>query len=230
MAKTKHATHSWKDIRSVLTKASHRDLLSLVGDLYALRKENQNFLYARFIKDGDTLVPFKEAIEQYVSPAEPWKHPVKLSLARKAISDYRKAVGDPEGLAELMLYYAECGVSFTLDFGDIDEPFYNSVVGVFFDGLKMLKRCEPDIVGKLLPRFVNAVQKQMAWVGGSTTAFLTPWSRIFLTNARKGFPLDHRVEMSGYSRFGLRRPLLHRLLPLYPQLRTWVAPQANVSV
>ena len=55
MAKTKYATHSWKDIRSVWTKASHKDLLSLVGDLYALRKENQNFLHARFIEDGDTL-------------------------------------------------------------------------------------------------------------------------------------------------------------------------------
>jgi hypothetical protein len=165
MAKTKHATHSWKDIRSVLTEASHKDLLSLVGDLYALRKENQNFLHARFIKNGDALAPYKETIEQYVSPAEPWKHPVRLSLARKAISDYRKAAGDPAGLAELMLCYTECGVSFALDFGDIDEPFYNSVVGVFFDGLKTLKQCEPDIVGKLLPRFVDVFQKTdgMGW-------------------------------------------------------------------
>ena len=165
MAKTKYATHSWKNIRSVLTGASHKDLLNLVGDLYALRKENQNFLHARFIKDGDTLAPYKDAIEQYVSPVEPWKQPVKLSLARKAISDYRKAAGDPEGLAELMLFYAECGVNYTLDFGDIDEPFYNSVVGVFFDGLKTLRRCDPDIVGKLLPRFVIAVQKtdSMGW-------------------------------------------------------------------
>ena len=148
-----------------MTKASRKDLLSLVGDLYTLRKENQNFLHARFIKDKNTLSPYKDAIEQYVSPVEPWKQPVKLSLARKAISDYRKAAGDPEGLAELMLFYAECGVNFTIEFGDIDEPFYNSVESMFSDGLKTLKRCEPDIVRKLLPRFVNAVQstKGMGW-------------------------------------------------------------------
>ena len=165
MAKRKSTIYSWKNIRSVLTEASHRDLLRLVGDLYALRKENQIFLHARFIKDGDALAPYKESIEQYVSPADPWKHPVMLSLARKTIGDYRKAVGDPEGLAELMLFYAECGVNFTLDFGDIDEPFYSSVEGVFFDGLKTLKRCEPEIVCNLLPRFVNAVQKTdgMGW-------------------------------------------------------------------
>ncbi len=158
MARTKRTTLSWRNIRSVLKDASRRELLSLVGDLYRLRTGNQDFLNARFIKDSYTLVPYKNAIEQYVSPAEPWKHPVKLSLARKAISDYRKAIGDPEGLAELMLFYAECGVSFTLEFGDIDEPFYDSVNRVFADGLKTLKRCGPDSVGKLLPRFQNVVR------------------------------------------------------------------------
>jgi hypothetical protein len=141
MARKKQPARSWKDIRAVLNKAGHKDLMKLVGDLYTLRKENQDFLHARFLKDASTLVPYKETIEHYISPAEPWKNPVKLSLARKAISDYRKAVGDPEGLAELMLIFAECGVSFTLEFGDIDEAFYNSVVSVFSDGLMMLNLC-----------------------------------------------------------------------------------------
>ena len=156
MARKKQTSSSWKDVRAVLNKASHKDLLGLVGDLYALRKENQDFLHTRFLKGDDALVPYKETIEQYISPAEPWKHPIRISLARKAISDYRKAVGDSQGLAELMLFYAECGVNFTLDFGDIDEDFYYSVECVFFDGLKMLKRCGPDVVDKLLPRFRDA--------------------------------------------------------------------------
>ena len=179
MARAKHATHSWKDIRSVLTKASHRDLLSLVGELYALRTENKNFLNARFVRDDNTLAPYKEIIAQYVSPAEPWKHPVKLSLARKAISDYRKAIGDPEGLAELMLFYAECGVNFTREFGDIDEPFYSSVEGVFSDGLKTLNRCEPNIIAKLLPRFVNAVQATDGMGWGFHDAFVDALESYF---------------------------------------------------
>ncbi len=93
------------------------------------------------------------------------KNPVKISLARKAISDYRKAVGDPHGLAELMLFYVECGVSFTLEFGDIDEPFYNSVVRVFSDGMRMLNQCDRDVIDKLLPRFADAVNStaEMGW-------------------------------------------------------------------
>ncbi len=179
VAKTKHAAHSWMDIRSVLTKGSHKDLLNLVGDLYALRKENQDFLHARFIGGGNTLAPYKKSIEQYISPAEPWKHPVRLSLARKAISDYRKAVGDPEGLAELMLFYAECGVNFTLEFGDIDEPYYNSVERVFSDGLKTLQRCAPSVIGKLLPRFVNAVQSTNGMGWGFHEGFLDALDAYF---------------------------------------------------
>ena len=132
-------------------------MLKLVGDLYALRKENQDFLRARFLKDASTLVPYRETIEHCISPAEPWKSPVSISRARRAISDYRKALGDPEGLAELMLFYVECGVSFTIEFEDIDEAFYYSVVRVFSDGMKMLNRCDQDAIYKLLPRFERAV-------------------------------------------------------------------------
>lgn len=165
MARKEQPDHSWRNVRAILKKADHNDLLKLVGDLYALRKENQNFLHARFLRDAGTLVPYKERIEHYISPAEPWKTPVKLSLGRKAISDYRKAVGDPEGLTELMLFYVECGVNFTREFGDIDEAFYASVISVFSDGMKMLNRCEEGVVRKLLPRFEEVIDStaDMGW-------------------------------------------------------------------
>ena len=63
MASKKQPARSWKDIRAVLNKADHKDLIKLVGDMYALRKENQDFLHARFLKDASTLGPYKENIE-----------------------------------------------------------------------------------------------------------------------------------------------------------------------
>ncbi len=165
MARKVQSRRSWRHIRAILNKADHKDLVKLVGDLYELRKENQDFLHTRFLRDVSSLAPYKETIEHYISPAEPWKNPVRISLARKVISDYRKAVGDPEGLAELMLFYVECGVSFTLEFGDIDEAFYRSVVSVFSDGMKMLNQCEADVISRLLPRFEVAVHStaDMGW-------------------------------------------------------------------
>ena len=165
MAKKEKPANSWRDIRAILSKADDSEVLKLVGELYALRKENQDFLHARYLKDADILVPYKETIARYISPAEPWKNPVKTSLARKAISDYRKAVGDPEKLTELMLFYVECGVGHILDWDDNDDAMQNSIFRVFAEGMETLDRCEKDVAGKLLPRFEAVVQStaNMNW-------------------------------------------------------------------
>jgi hypothetical protein len=53
--------------------------------------------------------------------------PIQISKAKKSISSYSKAVGNPRGEAELMTYFVEYGNRFTVDFGDIDETFYNAL-------------------------------------------------------------------------------------------------------
>ncbi len=165
MAEKMTSAHSWKDIRAVLSKADNKDVLKLVGELYALRKENLEFLHARYLKDDRALGPYKETIAQSISPAEPWKTLVKISQARKAISDYRKAAGDPENLADLMLFYVECGVTYIQEWEDADEAFYSSLVSVFTDGMEMLDRCDQNAIRRLLPRFEEAVQStaEMIW-------------------------------------------------------------------
>ncbi len=64
---------------------------------------------------------------------------LRLKDARKVISDFKKLEPDPESLADVMLYYVECGVQFTNDFGDIDEPFYNSIAGMFSNTAKFIQ-------------------------------------------------------------------------------------------
>lgn len=161
----KSTARSWKDIRAVLRKTDSNEVLKLVGELYGLHKENRDFLHARYLNDADALAPYKETIARHLSPAEPWKNPVKISQARKAISDYRKAVGDPENLAELMLYYVECGIGYIQEWEDVEDAYYQSIFRVFTDGIDMLHRCDQDVVQRLLPRFEAAVQSttNMAW-------------------------------------------------------------------
>lgn len=159
----KNSQASWKEIRVKLNKNSHRDLLGLIGDLYALRKENKNFLDARFMKGTHVLEPYKAIIKKNICPDFP--HPIKTSVARKAISDYKKAIGHPHDLAELMVYYVECGVQFTLTYGDIDEPFYSSLESMFQQAVRFIKGCEKSIIEAFLPRFQTIVHKtrNMGW-------------------------------------------------------------------
>lgn len=65
---------------------------------------------------------------------------LKLSVGKKAISDFKKLGISNEYVAKLMLFYVETGVEFTIDFGDIDEAFYNSIRGNFDKALKLLKK------------------------------------------------------------------------------------------
>ncbi|WP_322488935.1 hypothetical protein [Chloroflexus sp.] len=47
--------------------------------------------------------------------------------AKKVISEYKKATGNPVGTLELMLTYLERGYAFIVDFSDIDIPFYSTM-------------------------------------------------------------------------------------------------------
>ncbi|MBU1398297.1 MAG: hypothetical protein KKE00_10940 [Proteobacteria bacterium] len=104
-----------------------KQLVALVSDLYRLSKENQIFLHTRFGVGGDVLGPYKKTIEACMYPDIERNKPVQISKAKQAISSYSKAVGDPRGEAELMTFFAECGNNFTLDYGDIDEVFYDAL-------------------------------------------------------------------------------------------------------
>lgn len=131
-------TASWQDIKQELKDFSSACLLAVIADLYKLNKTNQNFLHARFVRSADVLLPYKTAICRAVCPTLERDQDLRLSEGRKAIRDYKKALGDAEGLLELMVYYVECGNDFTLRYGDIDEPFYASVESVFDDAVKLL--------------------------------------------------------------------------------------------
>jgi len=96
----------------------------LVADLYRLSNENKTFLHTRFEVGDDPLGPYKQTIEKCMYPDVYGNSPIQVSKAKRAISSYSKALGDPIGEAELMTFFVECDNNFTLDFGDIDEAFY----------------------------------------------------------------------------------------------------------
>jgi hypothetical protein len=54
-----------------------------------------------------------------------------VARAKQAISDYKKAVGDPAGLAELMVFYCERAAGFCSDIASDDEGFSNALVRMF---------------------------------------------------------------------------------------------------
>ncbi|MBM3300515.1 MAG: hypothetical protein FJY85_11210, partial [Deltaproteobacteria bacterium] len=126
MARKKKDEPTWSDVKSVLVGLDHKKLVELAGDLYRLSKENKDFFHARFGVGEDQLAPYKKIIEECMYPNVYRDKPIQISKAKRAISTYSKAVADPAGEAELMTFFVECGNSFTVEYGDIDEDFYNA--------------------------------------------------------------------------------------------------------
>jgi len=69
-----------------------------------LRPENRAFLAARFGIGSDPLTPFKKVISRWIYPDLTKGQNVSVAKAKKAIADYRKAVGRAEGITELCVF------------------------------------------------------------------------------------------------------------------------------
>ena len=160
---------TWRDVNSVLQDWEKDRLIGLIQDLHKLSGTNADFLHARLL-DADaaqSLVPYKKRIKQAISPAQPWKQDVQLREGRKAISDYKKASGDVRGVLTLMVYYIQCGNDFTLEFGDIDETFYNSLCSMLDQVKKQLiARNDQKLAHDFIPVLEQEFQRidgQMGW-------------------------------------------------------------------
>jgi hypothetical protein len=61
-----------------------------------------------------------------------------VAKAKKAVSDYKKAIGQSEGLAELMVFYCERAAGFSNDIGLQDEGYFDALVRMFEQALKVI--------------------------------------------------------------------------------------------
>jgi hypothetical protein len=96
---------TWIDVKASLLAFDRAGLLGLIQDLYAVSRNNQAFLHARLGLGRDHLEPYKASISRWICPDMMRNQPISVSKAKKAIADYNKAIGHPEGLAELSIFY-----------------------------------------------------------------------------------------------------------------------------
>lgn len=131
---TKKTTPSWSDLKAKLADLDRAGIVSLVQDMYAASKDNQSFLHARFGLGDDVLKPYKATIDRWLWPKPFTNHRHSVVTAKKAIADYKKAIGRPEGLAELMVFYCERAIGYANE-GLEDENYFSALVRMFEQAL-----------------------------------------------------------------------------------------------
>lgn len=121
---------TWTTVKSAAGKLARDELLGLVGELYRLSKQNQAFLHARFADAEAAMEDYKKIIAACLYPDVLLDRPLQVAKAKMAVADFCKAVADPVAHVDLMLFFVEQGNAFTVDYGDIDPGFCNTLLAM----------------------------------------------------------------------------------------------------
>ena len=179
----------WTNVKAKLTSFDRTALLGLIQDLYSAHKDNQTFLHARFGLGEDPLEPYKETLDRWLWPDAFSRQDTSVLKAKQAISNYKKAVGESAGLAELMVFYCEQVSGFASDVGYQDESYFNALVCMFEEALMIattLPASGRDALVARLDRVRTISHKCGYGVGDDMDSILAKYTQ------RSGRPSKHR--------------------------------------
>ena len=111
-------------LKKYLLRLTKEQVIDVVLELYEARKEVKEYLDFYVNPNDDAkLEEYKKIIynEFYPNRGEP---KCRFSICRKAVSDFKKLKPHPACIADLMLFYIETGVSFTVEDGDMWDQYY----------------------------------------------------------------------------------------------------------
>jgi hypothetical protein len=155
-AKKVKAKPSWVDVKAKLADFDRAGLLQLIADLYAAEKSNQSFLHTRFSLGGDPLDIYKKRIHKALYPNVMSRNSdVKVTDAKKAISEYQKAIGLVDGVLELRLYFCEIAMDFSMDYGYANDGFFDAVFLQFKKTVEGLREMSGELKEDALDRLYD---------------------------------------------------------------------------
>jgi hypothetical protein len=157
---------TWIDLKRRLVELDGPMLLGLIQDLYAASKSNEASIHARFALGEDVLEPYKASIHRWVCPDVTRNQVISVAKGKKAISDYKKAIGRPEGLAELTVFYCESCMNLLGYCGMDDEGHFNALVRMFEQALKAIVGLEPCHQNAIVKRLERVRREGPNWGWG----------------------------------------------------------------
>jgi hypothetical protein len=151
-------------LKKYLKSRSQDQLINDIAELYKRVPAVKDYYQIKLNPQAET-----EVLEKYMKIIKDEFFPTRgygkarLSVARKAINDYKKIAGTPTSVADIMLFYVEQGVRFTSEYGDIDEPFYISMESMYESALQWMEKHElKDVFHPRCKRIIDDT-RNMGW-------------------------------------------------------------------
>lgn len=166
------------DLKKELKKIDKEKLIDLVADLYKKNKAVKEY-FDFFVNpnERDLFEKYRDKVFEAFYPKRGYKY--NLKNGKQAISDFKKLGTSAELIADLMLFYVETGVSFTNDFGDINEPFYKSLETTFVESLILMRK--ENLLDKFENRVENLVDNTSEIGWGFHDYFVQVWIKYYPT-------------------------------------------------
>ena len=152
MASQAQSQPTWTDVKAKLASFDRKGLLGLIQDLYAAHKDNQTFLHTRFGLGDDVLEPYKRTIDRWLWPDVIRNQNPSVVKAKQAVANYNRAIGEPAGTAELMVFYCERAAGFCNDVGYQDESYCGALVRMFEQALTIVNTLPANTHAGLIAR------------------------------------------------------------------------------
>jgi hypothetical protein len=128
-----------REVRAYLEDQSPEELIEMLLQFYKkFDGVKENILIQMGNGSNEELLEKQRAIIQREFFPSRGFGQARLSIARKAVTDYKKLSPNIEGLINLMVFYVEMGVRYTNSYGDINEAFYNSMIKMYENALKLI--------------------------------------------------------------------------------------------
>lgn len=147
-------------IKKEMLTRSKEELVEIICKLGKSSKEANDLLNLLLGNDSileDALEDAKKKIRNQFFPKRGLGR-LNLATAKSAITAFKKICDDPEKVIDLQLFYVECGVEFTNEYGDINESFYSSMERMYETAIKsLIKTKNTSLTEKLMPRLKKIV-------------------------------------------------------------------------
>lgn len=140
-----------RELNKYLKELTKKELEDEIKKLYTKFKVVKNFYDMELSQDTTAILEqFKQKIQKEYLPARGFGRASNRE-SKKVITEFKKICVFKRDLIDLILFRVKVMLDYTFTYGDIDEPFYNSMESSFEDACKLIKseKLEQEYDGEL---------------------------------------------------------------------------------
>ena len=144
----------WEQVKSILRNKDVAELVDNIGKLYCSSNDLAELIRSVFLKDAlgteALLEEFRKSIAQpFGLDRKSFVDPPRIGGLKRKIRDYLKGTGDVRGAVDLSLTLQETALAYTMEWGDINDQFYDPLISAADDLTKLAtKSCEREAIFK----------------------------------------------------------------------------------